>query len=171
VMELVDGPTLADHLATKGRLEIDEAISIVLPIASALACAHRANIVHRDLKPSNILLAEERGEQVPKLADFGLARVLDEDEALTADAAIAGTVAYMAPEQLEKSRAAGPKADQYALAVVLYEALTGTRPFVGDGAIATMRAVARGAPSDARHASGAPARARQRRVTRDVEAA
>lgn len=129
VMALVEGETLADRLRRQGRFENPrEAVDVVLRIADALAAIHSAGIVHRDLKPANILL-DRAGE--PLLTDFGLARS-DDNEHLTAVGQLVGTPAYMSPEQVSPDLGpVGPWSDQYSLGVVLYEMLTGRRPFEG----------------------------------------
>ncbi len=126
--EFVDGPTLADRLAT-GPLPPFEAAALAADMAEALDAAHRAGVVHRDVKPSNILIdAEGR----PRLADFGLARRLEADVTLTADHQVLGTPAYMSPEQaVGESRHADARSDIYALGTVLYHALAGEPPFRG----------------------------------------
>ncbi len=138
VMELVEGETLADRLA-RGPLPTPEVLRVGTQVADALDKAHRAGIVHRDLKPGNVMLAKSG----TKLLDFGLARAtgLDSSAAgqadsptmshpLTAEGTIVGTFLYMAPEQLEGSEA-DARTDIWALGCVLYEMITGTRPFQG----------------------------------------
>ena len=105
-------------------------------VASALAYAHEAGVVHRDIKPENILLSRQ-GQAL--VADFGIAKALATDEALTETGLALGTPAYMAPEQILGERPVRPQADVYALGVVLYEMLTGLRPFL-DSAPAAMLA-------------------------------
>ena len=101
--------------------------------------AHKAAIVHRDLKPSNILLTSEG---VPKVADFGLAKLLGGDSGRTLSGQVVGTPSYMAPEQAGgHSRDVGPTADVYALGAILYEALTGRPPFLGDTPLKTLELV------------------------------
>src|SRR5262249_37254743 len=102
--------------------------------------AHERGIVHRDLKPANVLLGEpvpgnsgSLGLGFPKIADFGLARQLDADLRQTADGQMVGTPAYMAPEQADGQSEVGTAADVWALGVILYECLTGKRPFPGPG--------------------------------------
>ena len=138
VMELVEGETLADRIA-RGPLPTFEVLRIGTQIADALDKAHRAGIVHRDLKPGNIMLAKSG----TKLLDFGLARATGLEAApagqtnsptlgrpLTAEGTIVGTFLYMAPEQLE-GKEADARADIWALGCVLYEMITGMRPFQG----------------------------------------
>ncbi len=131
VMELVEGRTLRELLRERGRLSPAEAISIMEPVLSALAAAHRAGLVHRDVKPENILLSDDG---VVKVADFGLARAVESDAAATRTGLMMGTVAYCAPEQISQGRA-DQRSDVYASGVVLFELLTGTTPYKGDSAM------------------------------------
>ena len=135
VMERLQGEDLAAHLrAIPGKkLALPDALAIVLPLASALSFAHEHDVVHRDLKPANVFLARDRhGEVLPKIVDFGLSKLVtgEEDDApLTGPQTVMGTPEYMAPEQTFGTRLAGPRTDQYALAIILYEAVTGRLPF------------------------------------------
>ncbi|MGW5387713.1 serine/threonine-protein kinase [Nocardia sp. NPDC003963] len=126
-MRLVDGADLKNVLDRMGPLAPAVAVHIVEQVAAALDAAHADGLVHRDVKPSNILLAER---DFAYLIDFGIARSTA-DTGLTSTGVAVGTVAYMAPERLSEGRA-DRRADVYALACVLYECLTGTRPFGGD---------------------------------------
>lgn len=128
VMEFVDGVTLRDTIAA-GKMAPEEAIRIVPKLCDALQFAHEEGVVHRDIKPENILL-DQRGRV--KIADFGLAKVLNsgegEQENLTGTHQVMGTVKYMAPEQMATSRDVDHRADIYSLGVVFYELLTGELP-------------------------------------------
>jgi serine/threonine protein kinase len=140
VMELVDGLTLRERMMQDGRMELPDVLDIMLPVLHAVAELHAAGVVHRDLKPANILLARGATGVVPKVADFGLSRSYD-DEPLTRSDTVMGTVEYMAPEQMRGNRNVTESSDQYALGVILYEAATGQRPFVGESAYDLMHAV------------------------------
>jgi serine/threonine-protein kinase len=139
-MELVEGPTLAERLA-HGPIALDEALTIGWQIADALDAAHDKGIVHRDLKPANIKLAPDRRV---KVLDFGIARSIDPGgdvtRTLTSVDTIAGTPAYMSPEQVE-GRPIDKRTDIWAFGVVLYEMLAGVRLFGGETMAATFRAV------------------------------
>lgn len=128
-MRLVQGTDLATVLATRGPLPPAEAVALVGQIASALDAAHRDGLVHRDVKPSNILVTPE---DFAYLIDFGIARSTNDTGLTTAGSAI-GTFAYMAPERLAHG-AYDARSDVYALACVLYECLTATKPFPVDSA-------------------------------------
>ncbi len=127
VMELVQGETLADLLARRGRIPPDEARALALQAAEGLAHAHEAGLVHRDVKPQNLIL---RGDGTLKIADFGIARTA-ETTALTQAGTVLGTAAYLSPEQA-LGQEVGPAADVYSLGAVLYELLTGRPPFEFD---------------------------------------
>ncbi len=130
-LEYVDGGSLASRLAA-GPMAPRPAAQLVETLATAIDAAHRAGVVHRDLKPSNVLLTEDG---VPKVGDFGLAKLLDADSARTFSGQVMGTPSYMAPEQAEgHSGRVGPAADIYALGTILYHTLTGRPPFLGDSA-------------------------------------
>jgi hypothetical protein len=127
VSELVLGSTL-DTLLAAGQLSDRDIVGIAIVLCDALEHAHALGVVHRDVKPSNVLVpdAPASPSQLAKLTDFGVARVID-SEGLTNTGDVLGTLAYMAPEQADGLEA-GPPADLYSLAIVVYEALTGVNP-------------------------------------------
>jgi serine/threonine protein kinase/Tol biopolymer transport system component len=153
VLELVEGPTLADRIAL-GQIPVEEALPIARQIAEALEAAHEQGIVHRDLKPANVKL---RPDGTVKVLDFGLAKTLEPEgtirgdatasptitsPAMTAIGLILGTAAYMSPEQA-KGRQADKRSDVWAFGAVLYEMLSGQRAFQGDDVSDTLAAVLR----------------------------
>ncbi len=116
-----------------------EAAKLVEILARAMQVAHDAGIIHRDLKPANVLIGPS-GE--PKITDFGIAKMLDDDSGQTGTGVVMGTPSYMAPEQAQgNSREAGPVTDVYALGAILYQCLTGRPPFLAATAVETMRQV------------------------------
>jgi eukaryotic-like serine/threonine-protein kinase len=135
VQELLDGISLRRHLEACGRIEVEEALEILVPIMGALVAAHRKDIIHRDIKPENILLARSpTGETVPKLIDFGIARMSGQKGELDTEVGVLlGTPSYMSPEQAEGA-AVDHGADIWAVGAVLYELLSGKRPFLASSA-------------------------------------
>lgn len=128
VSNFIYGMTLTEWMRRR-RLTIDESVELVRHIARSVQAAHQLGIVHRDIKPDNILLDVE-GK--PHITDFGLAKRQGMEETLTLDGQVIGTLSYMAPEQAEgRINAHDFRTDTYALGVLLYELLSGTRPFVG----------------------------------------
>ena len=148
VLELVEGPTLADRIA-KGPIPLDEVLPIAKQIAEALEAAHEAGVIHRDLKPANMKV---RDDGTVKVLDFGLAKALDtrpegdpsQSPTLTAAATqmgvILGTAAYMSPEQA-RGKPVDKRADVWAFGVVLYEMLTGQHAFQGEDVSLTLASV------------------------------
>jgi len=134
VMEYLEGEDIKALLSREGRLAVERALDLLLPVIAGVAEAHREGIVHRDLKPANIFLHRSRdGLVVPKVLDFGIARMLDAPEAeLTQTKFAMGTVGYMSPEQVQSARRVDAASDQYALGAVLYHCLTGRKPFAGE---------------------------------------
>ncbi len=140
-MRFVDGVDLATMISRDGPLEPARTARIVAQVASALDAAHEAGLVHRDVKPSNVLLPARgagRGEHA-YLGDFGLTKRVLSESGVTGTSAFLGTIAYVAPEQIE-GRPVDAKADQYSLACLTYECLTGHRPFERETDIATLYA-------------------------------
>ncbi|MFF8988517.1 Stk1 family PASTA domain-containing Ser/Thr kinase [Streptomyces sp. NPDC014983] len=125
-MEYVSGCTLRDVLRERGALRPRAALDILEPVLAALGAAHRAGFVHRDMKPENVLIGDDGRV---KVADFGLVRSVDTVTSTTGS--VLGTVAYLAPEQIDQGTA-DPRVDVYACGVVLYEMLTGAKPHSGD---------------------------------------
>ena len=148
-MPYVRGGSLRDRVRREGPLPVEEALRITRETAQALAYAHGEGVIHRDIKPENILLTDDG---MVLVADFGIARALEttgsgDDESLTRTGHLLGTPAYMAPEQATHEHPVDGRADQYALAAVCYEMLTGEPPFSGPTA---------GAIIVARHTSPTP---------------
>lgn len=130
VMERLNGKTLADRINIEGALPFDDVISILIQVLSALVAAHEKGIIHRDVKPENIFLTERVGcAPVVKILDFGISKSIDGDDlSLTRTGMVMGTPFYMAPEQARGERI-DHRVDIYACGVILYETLTGRRPF------------------------------------------
>ena len=152
VMEHLRGVDLAHRLAEQGPLAVSVAVDHLLQACVAVAEAHALGIVHRDLKPSNLFIVEKRdGSELVKVLDFGiskLTRPLDGASlalTATADSTVMGSIAYMSPEQIESSSRADARSDIWSLGVVLFEVITGSRPFQGDTAVAVAARIA-GAP-------------------------
>ncbi|MBY0550315.1 MAG: serine/threonine protein kinase [Candidatus Obscuribacterales bacterium] len=139
IMEYVRGITLEQYLRSVGILPLSQAMAMFLALAEALAYAHDQQVLHRDLKPANIMLEDDNPE-CPKLVDFGLAKVLEAeayDKQATTTVGIAGSPAYMSPEQC-RGESLDARSDIYSLAVIMFEALTGKRPFDGETELAVM---------------------------------
>ena len=172
VMELVEGPTLADRIVT-GPLPLDEALSIARQIAEALEAAHEQGIVHRDLKPANVKV---RDDGTVKVLDFGLAKAFDPSDVRSSDSrvpagvsmsptitsplgtahgVVLGTAPYMSPEQARGHRV-DARTDVWAFGCVLFEMLTGRRAFEGSEAADTMAAVLKLDPEWSRLPAGTP---------------
>ncbi len=170
VMELVEGPTLAERIA-RGAIPLEEALPIARQVAEALEYAHERGIVHRDLKPANIKLTRDGHV---KVLDFGLAKALAEDAASSLDLAnsprlsvaatragmILGTAAYMSPEQA-RGKSVDRRADIWAFGVVLFEMLSGKQIFSGETASDSMAAVITREPEWGALPTGTPGQLRQ----------
>ncbi len=154
ILEYVGGKTLEKLIPDTG-LSIDMFFDVAIPLADALAAAHKRSIAHRDLKPSNVMLSDEG--QV-KVLDFGIAKlveglVTDDEaatsvgsEALTQEGKIVGTVAYMSPEQAE-GKGADHRSDIFSLGIILYEMATGDRPFKGDTNLSILASIVKDQPT------------------------
>jgi WD40 repeat protein len=129
VMEYIEGETLHDHLQRQHVLAPRDAAEIARQVALGLAAAHDQGVIHRDIKPSNILL--EKHTSRAKITDFGLARAIDGSDAISQSEVIVGTSFYMSPEQIQSPKQVDKPSDVFSLGVVLYQMLTGERPFRG----------------------------------------
>jgi serine/threonine protein kinase len=140
VMDLLEGEPLDRYIAREGRCSVETTVQLLRPIAEALDAAHAAGVVHRDLKPQNIyLIWDATGETVPKLLDFGMAKLLGESPVHTVSGTPLGTPHYMSPEQARGDQVDG-RSDVYALGVLCYELLTGQLPLVGENTIGVLMA-------------------------------
>ena len=148
VMELLRGEDLSQRLSRGGPLSPRELADFMLPVCAAVSAAHLAGVTHRDLKPQNIFLAQTQSAVHPKVLDFGISKGNDAGTAgtLTGTGAMIGTPFYLAPEQIMDNRSAGPASDQYSLGVILYECLTGSRPFDAENLFVVFQAIVAGTP-------------------------
>jgi serine/threonine-protein kinase len=149
VMEFLHGEDLAQRLERLGPIGVEELADIMLPVCSAVAAAHAAGITHRDLKPQNIFLATGTRRVHPKVLDFGISKGNDavtQAGTLTGTGAMIGTPYYLAPEQIMDSKSAGSASDQYALGIILYECLTGKRPYDGENLFVVFQGIVGGTP-------------------------
>jgi serine/threonine protein kinase/CheY-like chemotaxis protein len=128
VMELLNGHSLEEELALAGRLTLERAIEIALPICSVLAESHRAGIIHRDIKPANVFLHRAPQGEIVKVLDFGIAKLTD-DTTQTMTGLVLGTPAYMAPERFQGAPYDG-SSDVYSVGTMLYQMLSGRLPYV-----------------------------------------
>lgn len=156
VMEFLEGVELAAEIRRIGAFPVSRALNILGQIASALAAAHAHKIVHRDLKPQNLFLVKLPGEdrEVVKVVDFGISKVREATTNLTQESAIMGTPQYMAPEQAEgKLSFIDERTDEFSLAVIAYELLTGGAPFYADSIPAIIYQVVHKQPESIRKLS------------------
>ena len=129
VMELVEGSTLRDYLNENGPIAVEQTFQLINPVLSALAAAHKIGIIHRDIKPENILIS--RDGRI-KVADFGLARNMAMGQTLTVESSVVlGSVSYLSPEQVQRG-VADARSDIYAIGILLFEMLTGSKPYSGE---------------------------------------
>ncbi len=154
VMEHLEGRDLASLLEEHAVLPVDLAVAYVLQACRGVAEAHASRVVHRDLKPHNLFLTvDSSGEPVIKVLDFGIAKPMAAglmETTLTAQDAVVGSPAYMSPEQLRDARDVDERTDIWSLGVILFQLLTGTRPYVADNLSALCFKIAQEAPPRAR---------------------
>jgi serine/threonine protein kinase len=130
VLKYLEGKPLSAVIEEQGKLTIGQVLNYLLPVMHALVVAHKKGIIHRDLKPENIFISyDDTNAIVPKLLDFGIAKVLESAEVKTKTGAAMGTLQYMSPEQLTDSSRVGPASDVWSMGAVIYECLSGKRPF------------------------------------------
>jgi serine/threonine-protein kinase len=129
VMELIQGKELKDYFDEKRQFALDDAVRIISELLDALDYAHKSGIVHRDIKPANVMLD---GQMRVKLTDFGVARLSDNNSERTQAGTMVGTPSYMSPEQIEGAPV-GPRSDIFAVGIILYQFLTGEKPFHAQG--------------------------------------
>lgn len=140
-IEYIDGQSVQNWLDHLGRFSIPDALHIAIVCAEALRHAHSENMVHRDIKPDNILVTKKG---VVKVADFGLAKAMDEDVSMTQSGTGLGTPLYMAPEQARNAKHVDQRTDIYALGATLYHLLSGKLPFTGNTALELIMAKEKG---------------------------
>ncbi len=162
-MEYLSGETLARRIADRVSLPVRDTVRIARQIARGLTEAHAHGVIHRDLKPSNVMLLPGRdGEEMVKIVDFGIVKIVGDDsqekEDLTQEGAFIGSPKYMAPEQIARGGKVDPRTDVYSFGIILYQCLTGTVPFDGASSIQTLMA----------HLNQAPDPIRQRAPTAEV---
>lgn len=146
IMEYIEGPTLDEYLTEHGPLSTLDVLNFMLPVLSAVGFAHQKGIIHRDIKPSNILLQKNQSALIPKIMDFGVAKVTRGQD-LTADGTTVGTLHYMSPEQIVGSKGIDGRADIYSLGVTMYKLCTGELPFNASTEFALMMAQVEATPT------------------------
>ena len=155
VMEYLTGDTLAQILEKRERLALDEALPVLQDLASALDYAHGQGVIHRDIKPSNVIIEPittltSTRTQRAILMDFGIARFITENTALTGSGDVLGTVEYISPEQIHGTTELDSRTDQYSFAVMTYQILTGKKPFERNNTWAMIRSHLEEPPPDPR---------------------
>ncbi|MFO0648607.1 MAG: protein kinase [Polyangiales bacterium] len=149
-MEYLEGEALDDRLKRLGKLPLRDVADLMLPIVSGIAAVHERGIVHRDLKPGNIFLARGARGEVPKVLDFGIAKVRESSVELTQSSAMIGTPLYMSPEQVRQSKRVDGRSDLWSLGVILFECITGVRPFAAPTLLEVLERITQGPTPDAR---------------------
>lgn len=147
VMEYLEGSDLARLLKKERELSVQRAVDIMLPVTAALLAAHERGVIHRDLKPANIFLAEgPHGLESPKVLDFGISKLKSDapSEQLTTTGALLGTPYYMSPEQAAGAKNLDVRSDQYSLGVMLYQCVTGQKPFQADSMYQILHRIVQG---------------------------
>lgn len=145
LMEYVDNITLEELIDRRGKIPAAEALEIMAPVLSGVHAAHEAGVLHRDLKPANVLLAKVNGGLVPKVSDFGIAKVLDEGlDGSTRENVAMGTPGYMAPEQVLDARSVDARTDVFALAGMVYELIAGKQAFENEHGEVTLKSTLEG---------------------------
>ncbi len=145
VMEFLDGKTLSQHLAERGRLPYEEVVGLLRQILQGLRIAHQANVVHRDLKPSNLMIiANGDADPILKIVDFGIVKVMDrkgadKEQELTREGVLVGSPRYMSPEQV-LGHEVDQRSDIYSIGLIAYLLLTGVVPLSGETTVETMLA-------------------------------
>jgi serine/threonine protein kinase len=156
VMDLCEGPTLAEILKHQGSLPVERALDLFIQICDGLACAHENGVVHRDLKPNNIIISNNDGDDLVKIVDFGIAKIIQgetiDNMALTRTGEIFGTPLYMSPEQC-MSKPVDHRSDIYSIGCALFETLAGVPPFLAENTLMTMMKHQSEMPSTLREAS------------------
>lgn len=177
VMELLQGEDMASLLERECPLPLERTMDLMVPVLCALAVAHDLGVIHRDLKPSNIFLASDvSGEIIPKVVDFGISKLVNAEQAaqLTASASLLGTPYYMSPEQATSSKHIDATSDQYSVGIVMYEALSGRRPYQAESMLALLNGICTGAHTPlgelAPHIPGAVSAAVERAMSKDPAA-
>ncbi len=147
LMEYVDGPDLEDWIAAADH-SVAEAEQVFRGIVAAVGAAHKKGLIHRDLKPANVLMARRGSTWIPKVCDFGIAKLADEDSGQTSGSTrtgvAMGTPAYMAPEQIRDAKNVDHRADIFSLGCILYQLTTGFQPFVGADIVDLYNAITKG---------------------------
>ena len=135
VQELLEGETLSQYLRRRKRLDHEEMVTLMIPVAEAVAHAHVKGVIHRDLKPANIFLARMEGTfgSTPKILDFGISKITTGDDVdMTSTGMSLGTPTHMSPEQIQGLKSLDARTDVWALGVIIYQLMAGHPPFQAD---------------------------------------